>query len=107
MWLVKLRFAKSRANSLWARDNAPSLGKTITAAGSFTASGHRDGFDCYLFTNRSEAETFKQRVEDRKGRKSSLHGKPKAHLVEVTPEDVAHLDLDPVARKVRAAGALI
>ena len=107
MWLVKLRPRNFGTGSPVTAKNRPKLDKTITTKGHFTASGRREGFDCYLFTNRSEAENFKQCVEDMKGRRSSLGLKAEARLVEVTPEDVAHLDLDPVDRKVRTAGAQI
>lgn len=66
MWLVKLRRASHRIGSPVPPENSLALDKTITIKGQFTASGRRGGFDCYLFINRSEAETFKQRVGPRK-----------------------------------------
>jgi len=103
MWLVKLRWVNLRTGSPVPPENTPTLDKTITNHGPFTASGRRGGFDCYLFINRAEAEAFKHRVGEKEGHKSSPRWKPQASLVEVTPEDVAHLDLDPVERKTRTA----
>jgi hypothetical protein len=82
---------------------APTQGTTMVTGEDFTAFGRREGFDCYLFIHRTDAEIFKKRIEDPKSRKNLKGLKPQVHMVEVTPEDVAHLDLDPVKRKNRAA----
>jgi len=103
MWLVKLRWVNLRTGSLARPENTPALDKTITNSPQFTASGRRGGFDCYLFINRAEAEAFKQSVKEKEDRKTSPPWKPQASVVELTPEDVAHLDLDPVERKIRTA----
>jgi hypothetical protein len=99
MWLVKLCWANVRTSLRWPPENAPIHDTTASIGGQFTAFGRRQGFDCYLFINRSEAEIFKQTLEDRQDRNGPRRCKPQTQLVEVTPEDVAHLDLDPVKRK--------
>ena len=103
MWLVKLQWTNPRIGSSLPPENKPTLDRKFTRKGKFMASGRRGGFDCYLFIKRSEAESFKQLVENQKRRKSSMSWKPQARLVEVTPEDVAHLDLDPAGHKVSTA----
>jgi hypothetical protein len=105
MWLVKFQWANVRAGSTRPPGYAPTQGTTMVASGEFTAFGHREGFDCYLFINGADAENFKKHVEGPKGPKN-LKGL-QIHLIEVTPEDVAHLDLDPVRRKNRAAAPQI
>jgi hypothetical protein len=107
MWLVKLQWTNVKAGSPPPPEYAPTQGTTMVTGGEFTAFGRREGFDCYLFINRTDAEIFKKRVEDPKSRKNLKGLKPQIHIVEVTPEDVAHLDLDPVRRKNRAAAPQI
>ena len=67
----------------------------------FIASGRRHESDNYLFLNRADAESFKERIEENMKRKVSPKWKAKADIAEVTPEDIAHLDLDPAQRKTR------
>jgi len=107
MWLVKLRWTNVKTGSPLPREHTPTHDTTMITSGQFTAFGRRQGFDCYLFINRTEAEIFKKRVEDQKSRNNPQGRKLQTHLVDLTPEDVAHLDLDPVRRKNRAAAPQI
>jgi hypothetical protein len=74
----------------------PTVGNAITRGITFIASGRRQETDNYLFLNQSEAESFKVQIE-----KLTTNSKWKASvdIVEITPEDVAHLDLDPASNK--------
>jgi hypothetical protein len=107
MWLVKLRWTNVKAGLPQPPEYALTQGTTMVTGGEFTAFGRREGLDCYLFINRTDAEIFKKSVEDQKSRTTLKGLKPQTHIVEVTPEDVAHLDLDPVRRKNRAAAPQI
>jgi hypothetical protein len=107
MWLVKLRWTNVKTGSPRPPECAPTQDTTLVTGGEFTAFGRREGFDCYLFINRTDAEIFKKCVEDPKSRKNLKGLKPQTHIMEVTPEDVAHLDLDPLRRKNRAAAPQI
>lgn len=107
MWLVKLRWKSVESGSPQPPEYAPTQGSTMVTGGGFTAFGRREGFDCYLFINRTDAEMFIKRVEHPKSRKDLKRLKPKIRIIEVTPDDVAHLDLDPVKHKNRSAAAQI
>jgi hypothetical protein len=63
----------------------------------FTASGWRNDAENYLFTSRADAEAFRNSIQ--RVRRRSL--KANIEIEEVTAEDVAHLDLDPVQRPKR------
>jgi hypothetical protein len=80
-FLVKLRWA-SAGNSM------RPLREPILKNAPFTASGWRNGADCYLFIGRSEAEAFKREVEGK-------HHPQKIEIIEQTAADVAHMDLEP------------
>ena len=108
MWLVRLQRTNAKAGSPPPPGYAPMQTATMVSGGEFTAFGRRQGFDCYLFIHRTDAEIFKKRVEDNpKSRKSLKRLKPQIHIVEVTPEDAARLDLDPIRRKSRVAAPQI
>ena len=79
----------------------PTVGMEIAKYTPFIAPGRRQESDNYLFLNRVDAETFKERIEENMKRKVLPKWKVNADIVEVTPEDVAHLDLDPAPGKIR------
>ena len=64
------------------------LKESIIKSAPFTASGWRNGADCYLFISRAEAEAFKRDVEEK-------HHPKGIEVLEQTAEDVAHMDLEP------------
>ena len=80
-FLVKLR---------WGSAGKPMrpLSEVIIKTTPFTASGWRNGADCYLFISRAEAEAFKRDIEKK-------HHPQKIEVLEQTAEDVAHMDLEP------------
>ena len=75
--------------------------KAIERDTPFVASGRRHESDNYLFFSRADAESFKERIAEHKKRKVSPKWKARVDIVDVTPEDVAHLDLEPAQRKTR------
>lgn len=81
-------------------DQPPTIDKAIAEGTSFIASGRRHESDNYLFLSQADAESFKERIEASLKRQVSPKWKAKADIVEVTPEDVAHLDLDPAQHKL-------
>jgi hypothetical protein len=99
LWLVRVRW--SRTGLLKSADHQPAVDKEIAKDAPFIASGRRDESDNYLFLDRTDAESFTERIEENMNRKVSLRWKARAEIVEVTPEDVAHLDLDPAQRNTR------
>jgi hypothetical protein len=76
-------------------DQQPTVDKVVAKDTPFVASGVRHKSDNYLFLNRADAESFKERIEENMKRRVSPKWKAKADILEVTPEDVAHLDLEP------------
>ena len=80
-------------------DQQPTVNKSIARDTPFIASGRRHQSDNYLFLNRADAESFKECIDENIKQKVSQKWKAKADIIEVTPEDVAHLDLDPAQRK--------
>jgi len=94
--LVRLRWS-SRRGLLIAREKFPTLEEKLTANARFTASGWRNDAENYLFTSRADAEAFKKGIQQIPHRTL----KAKIDIVEITAEDVAHLDLDPVQRSKR------
>ena len=86
-------------------DEQPTVDKVIAKGTPFIASGRRLDSDNYLFLSRADAESFKERIEENMKRKASPKAKAKLDIVEVTPEDVAHLDLDPTQRRTRRTKA--
>jgi hypothetical protein len=98
-WLVRVRW--SRTGLLRSPDQQPTVGQAIANDTPFIASGRRNESDHYLFLNRADAESFKKHIEEDMKRKVSPNWKAKADIVEVTPEDVARLDLDPTQRQTR------
>jgi len=80
-FLVKLRWSSG------AKSMRP-LSEAIIRNAPFTASGWRNGDDCYLFIGRSEAEAFKRDV-------GAKHHPQKIEIIEQTAADVAHMDLEP------------
>jgi phosphoribosyl 1,2-cyclic phosphodiesterase len=103
LWLVRVRW--SRTGLLKSPDQQPTVDQAIANDTPFIASGYRNDSDNYLFLNRADAEAFKERIEESMKRKGSPKSKAKFDIVEVTPEDVAHLDLDPAHRKTRSTKA--
>jgi hypothetical protein len=99
LWLVRVRW--SRTGLLKSPDQQPTVDQAIANDTPFIASGRRNESDHYLFLNRADAESFKKHIEENMKRKVSPNWKAKADIVEVTPEDVAHLDLDPTQRQTR------
>ena len=99
LWLVTVRW--SREGLLKSRDQQPTVDKVIAKDTPFIASGRRRESDNYLFLHRADAESFTERIEENMKRKVSPRWKAKADIIEVTLEDVAHLDLDPAQRKTR------
>ena len=81
-FLVKFRWPSAGKSSL------RPLKESIIKNASFTASGWRNGADCYLFISRSEAEAFEREVQEK-------HHPQKSEVLEQTAEDVAHMDLEP------------
>jgi hypothetical protein len=79
------------------RDRFPTLEPALTKNARFTAAGWRDDAENYLFLSRADADGFKEGIEQL--RHSGL--KPKIEILEITAEEVAHLDLDPVQRSKR------
>jgi hypothetical protein len=63
------------------------LKESIIKSAPFTASGWRNGADCYLFISRSEAEAFKRDVHE------NYHPQ-KIEVLEQTAEDAARMDLE-------------
>jgi hypothetical protein len=99
LWLLTVRW--SRTTLLKLPDSLPTLDKAVVQGAPFIASGRRHESDNYLFVDRIDAEFFKERIEDKLKSKPSSKWKASVDVVEVTPEDVAHLDLDPAQRKTR------
>jgi len=99
LWLLTVRW--SRKALLKSPDQQPTVDMAIAKDTPFIASGRRHESDNHLFLKRADAESFKGRIEENMKRKVSPKWKVKADIVEVTPEDVAHLDLDPAPRKIR------
>ena len=101
LWLVTVRW--SRTNLSKSPDPVPTLDKTVSQGMPFIASGRRRGSDNYLFLHRTDAESLKERIDEKVKSKLSSKWKATVKVVEVTPEDVAHLDLDPAPGKIRNA----
>jgi hypothetical protein len=99
LWLVTVRWGGK--GLLRSPDQQPTVDKAVAKDTPFIASGRRQESDNYLFLNRADAESFTKRIEENMKRKVSPRWKAKADIVEVTPEDVAHLDLDPAQHKRR------
>ena len=98
LWLLTIQWGRmSLSKSV---GSIPTVDKASTQGLSFIASGRRHETDNYLFLNQREAESFKVRIE--KKLKTSSKWKASIDIVKATPEDVAHLDLDPVPQKARA-----
>jgi hypothetical protein len=97
LWLVRVRW--SSTGLLKSPDTQPAVDKAIAKDAPFIASGRRDESDNYLFLNKTDAESFTERIEENMKRMVSLRWRARADIVELTPEDVAHLDLDPAQRK--------
>jgi|HubBroStandDraft_4_1064222.scaffolds.fasta_scaffold358582_2 hypothetical protein len=98
LWLLTIRWGRmSLSKSL---GSIPTVDKAITRDISFIASGRRHETDNYLFLNQRDAESFKVRIE--KKLKTKPKWKASVDIVKATPEDVAHLDLDPASYKARA-----
>jgi len=98
LWLVKVRWTLT--GLLKSPDQRPTADKAIPKDTRFIASGRRNESDNYLFLSRTDAESFKKRIEEIMNRSASQKRKAKADIIEVTPEDVAHLDLDPAPRTI-------
>jgi hypothetical protein len=98
LWVVRVRW--SSTGVLKSPDQPPTIHKAIAIDAPFIASGRRLGSDNYLFLNRADAGSFKERINNNMKRKASSKWQAKADIVKVTPEDVAHLDLDPARRKI-------
>jgi hypothetical protein len=99
LWVVRVRW--SRTGLLKSTDQRPTVDTSIARDTPFIASGRRHESDNYLFLNRADAESFKECIDENIKQKVSQKWKAKADIIEVTPEDVAHLDLDPAQRKTR------
>ncbi len=99
LWLVRVRW--NRTGLLKSPDQQPTIDEAIAKDTPFLASGRRHESDNYLFFDREDAESFKVRFEENLKRKVSPKWKARADILEVTPEDVAHLDLDPMQHKTR------
>ncbi len=97
LWLVRVRW--NRVGLLKSPARQPMVDKSIAKDTPFIASGRRNESDNYLFLNRADAESFKECIEGNMKRKVSPKWKAKVDIVDVTPEDVAHLDLDPAQHK--------
>lgn len=94
--LLKLRWVGRGATPI-PRDKFPTLEPALAAKARFTASGWRNDAENYLFLSRADAENFKKTI-------GQIHHpalKAQILIVEITAEDVAHLDLDPVQRSKR------
>ena len=89
--LLKLRWF-GRGGTPVPRDKFPSLEPALTKNARFTASGWRNDAENYLFLNRVDAEGFKENIEQI--RHPALRAK--IQILEITAEEVAHLDLNPV-----------
>ena len=89
--LLKLRWV-GRGGAATPRDKFPTLEPTLTKNARFTAAGWRDDAENYLFLSRADANRLKESIEQL--RHSGL--KAKIEILEITAEEVAHLDLDPV-----------
>jgi hypothetical protein len=94
--LLKLRWLDKCGASV-ARNAFPTIEPTLTKDARFTAAGWRDDAENYLFISRADADEFKEGIEHL--RHSWL--KAKIEMLEITAEEVAHLDLDPVQRSKR------
>jgi hypothetical protein len=94
--LLKLRWV-GRGGAAVPRDRFPTLEAALTKNAGFTAAGWRDDAENYLFLSRADADEFKEGTEQL--RHSGL--KAKIEILEITAEEVAHLDLDPVHRSKR------
>ena len=97
LWLLTIRWG--RTSLLKSLGPIPTVGKAMTQGISFIASARRHETDNYLFRNQVEAENFKIRIEEKWKTKRVRKWKASVDIVEITPEDVAHLDLDPAPRK--------
>ena len=89
--LLTLRWSSGRGIPI-ARKKFPTLDAKLIANARFTASGWRNDAENYLFTSRADAEAFEKTIQQ--VRRRSL--KANIEIKEITAEDVAHLDLDPV-----------
>jgi hypothetical protein len=94
--LLKLRWV-GRGGAHIPRNKFPTLEPALTKNAGFTASGWRNDAENYLFLNRGNAEGFRDNIE--KLRHPTR--KAKIQIIEITAEEVAHLDLDPVQRSRR------
>jgi hypothetical protein len=94
--LLKLRWV-GRGGTPIPRDKFPSLEPALTKNARFTASGWRNDTENYLFLSRADAEEFKEGIEQIQH--PAL--RTKIQILEITAEEVAHLDLDPVQRSKR------
>jgi hypothetical protein len=99
LWLVRVRW--NGKGSLKSPGQRPTIDKTVAEDASFIASGRRHESDNYLFLGRADAESFKEGIEETLKRRVSAKWKAKTDIVEVTPEDVAHMDLEPARHKWR------
>jgi hypothetical protein len=99
LWLLMIRW--SWTSSTKSIGSIPTVGKAITQGIAFIASGRRQETDHYLFLNRLDAQLFETRIEEKLKTRRLLKWKGRVEIVEVTPEDVAHLDLDPAPRKTK------
>jgi hypothetical protein len=94
--LLKLRWI-GRGGTPIPRDRFPTLEPLLIKNGRFTASGWRDDAENYLFLSRADADGFKKNIQQ-------IHHsglRAKIQILEITGEEVAHLDLDPVHRSKR------
>ena len=97
LWLVTVRWSRTGLSK--SPDEQPKIDKAVARNAPFIASGRRHDSDNYLFLDRVDAESFKEEIEETMRRRVSLTWKAKTVIAEVTPEDVAHLDLDPAVHK--------
>ena len=94
--LLTLQWVGRRGTPV-SRDKFPALGSVLTKDTRFTASGWRNNAENYLFLERTDAEALKRRIDE-------IHPaalKAKIQILDITVEEVAHLDLDPVERSRR------
>jgi hypothetical protein len=99
LWLVRVRWNGTGLSK--SPDQRPTIDKTVAKDAPFIASGRRHESDNYLFLGQADAESFKERIEQTLKRRVSVKWKAKIDIAEITPEDVAHLDLEPAQHKRR------